>query len=194
MTPPTIPGVLYWGRLPVPFVAAWSSEDAVRSGPDPLLARRPALCRRGRRGLGVPLFGKMDESRVRRVILRRSCQVCAASLGAAGYVLDTIKGTVGRDPLLSEPLACLRCFRVAIALCPGVARIRDAARAVVVRCTDYEVVVATVGAVEGGDPSLNAALARWTGLPPVGYAKYAPRKYEVLPMEWLDSPEARGAA
>jgi hypothetical protein len=119
VTPPTIPGVLYWGKLPVPFVAAWSSEDAVRIAPDPLLARKPAMFRSGRRGLGTPMFGKMDESRVRRVIIRRLCQVCAGSLGSAGYVLDTIKGSVGGDPLLSEPLPpiepgqlrCQRCAR-----------------------------------------------------------------------------------
>jgi hypothetical protein len=192
--PPTIPGVLYWGNLPVPFVAAWSSEDAVRIAPEPLLARKPAMFRSGRRGLGTPMFGKMDESRVRRVILRRLCQVCAGSLASAGYVLDTIKGAVGGDPLLSEPLSCLRCFRAALALCPGIAQMRDATRAIVVRCTDYEPVIATVRAVEGGDPALNAALARWTGEPPAGYAKYAPRKYEVLPMAWLDGAEARGAA
>lgn len=190
----TIPGVLRWGAFPVPFVAAWSSEDAVRIAPEPLLARKPALFRNGRRGLGTPSFGKMDESRVRRVILRRLCQICATPLRSEGYVLDTAKGSVGKDPLLTEPLSCLRCFRIALALCPGIARMRGETRALVVRCTAYQPVIVTVRAVDGGDPALNAALERWTGAPPVGYAKYAPEKYDVLPMAWLDSAEARGAA
>lgn len=193
MTTPTIPGVLYWGKLPVPFVAAWTSEDAIYVAPEPLIAHKPAIFRSGLRGLGMPMFGKMDEARVRRVILRRLCQVCAGSLGGTGYVVDTIKGAVGRDPLLTEPLSCLRCFRVALALCPGIARMREASRAIVVRCTEYQSVIATVAYLEGGDPALNGALKGWKGEPPVGYAKYAPKQYEILPMAWLDSADARGA-
>jgi hypothetical protein len=191
-----IPGVLYWGKLPVPFVAAWSSEDAIRVVPDPVVSGQPALFRGGTRGLGTPMFGKMDESRVRRVVLRRLCQICAGSIGPTGYVVDSIKGTVGGDPLLSEPLSCLRCFRIALALCPGIARMRGGARAIVVRCTKYQAVTATVRVYEGEgcDPVLNAALRAWKGAPPIGYAKYAPSEYDVLPMAWLDSAEARGAA
>jgi len=196
MTPPRIPSVLYWGKLPVPFVAAWSSEETIHVAPDPVAGGRPALFRGGTRGLGTPIFGKMDESRVRRVVLRRRCQICAGPLGGAGYVIDTIKGAVGASPLLGEPLSCLRCFRVAIALCPGIARLRGGPRAIVVRCTNYQPVIATVTVYEGEgcDPVLNAALRAWKGVAPIGYAKYAPSEYDVLPMAWLDSAEARGSA
>jgi hypothetical protein len=189
-----IPRVTYWGKLPVPFVAAWSSEITIRIEPDPVIGGRPALFRSGRRKDGTPKFGKMDESRVRFVMAQRRCQVCAESLRGVGYVVDTIKGSVGRDPLLSEPLACLRCFRVAVALCPGIPTLRESARAIVVRCTSYDLIAATVAPFEGGDPELNAALAFWHGEPPVGYTKFAPREYELLPMAWLDSADARGAA
>jgi hypothetical protein len=101
---PRIPSVRYWGKLPVPYVAAWSSEESIHVGRDPLLGGRPALFRGGTRGIGTPMFGKMDESRVRRVVLLRLCQICDGPIGPTGYVVDTIKGAVGGDPLLSEPL------------------------------------------------------------------------------------------
>jgi hypothetical protein len=112
---PRIPSVRYWGKLPVPYVAAWSSEESIHVGRDPLLGGRPALFRGGTRGIGTPMFGKMDESRVRRVVLLRLCQICDGPIGPTGYVVDTIKGAVGGDPLLSEPLSCLGCFLTRLA-------------------------------------------------------------------------------
>jgi hypothetical protein len=175
-------GVLYHGKLPVPYVAAWSSETGIAIRTDVLAGHRPAIYRTGERGKGVPMFGKMDESRVRRVIIERLCQVCARPLGDTGYVVDSIKGEMDRRPLLSEPLSCLRCFNVALALCPGIARMKGGARTIGIRCRTYDAVLATVRKFEGdnGDPVLNAALDAWTGAPPVGYAKYVPNDYAVM--------------
>lgn len=39
------PGVIRWGNLPVPFVASWTSENALRIAPDPLWERRPGEAR-----------------------------------------------------------------------------------------------------------------------------------------------------
>jgi hypothetical protein len=201
MTPhelaPGLSRVIRWGGLPVPYVAAWSSETHPRVAPEPILPHRPpAIFRDGRRGLGKPLFGKMDESRVRRVIARGLCQVCANTLpGGVGYVVDAIHGRSGGDPLLVEPLACLPCFRVAVALCPGITRLREGARTVVLRCSAYERVGVTLrqspapASVE--DVRLNEAIGRWHGAPPLGYLKYIPTVYDVLPLAWLDSDEVR---
>jgi hypothetical protein len=81
-TTPTMarPGVIRWGNLPVPYVAAWSSEARIIVRPDPLLSGAPGLFRDGRRGEGRPLFGKMSEARVRRVVREQRCQVCAQVL------------------------------------------------------------------------------------------------------------------
>jgi hypothetical protein len=179
----TLPGVIRWGQLPVPYVAAWSSETAVRIAPDPLLGKRPALFRDGRRGAGRPLFGRMDEARTRAVVCRRLCQVCAQPLREAGYVVDVPYGTSNGHPLVHEPPTCRRCFEVSVALCPGIARMASKPRVLVARVRRYEAVAVIIGPADeasGGDAQLNAALAAWKGAPPIGYVRPALVDYELI--------------
>lgn len=187
-----LPGVIRWGNLPVPFVAAWSSETAIRIARDPLYNNQPAIYRDGGRGLGTPLFGKMAEDRTRFVLARRVCQVCAEPLRGPGYVIDTIVGASGQKPIYTEPLSCLRCFRVAVALCPGIQRTKQRPRGHLIECSAYEVIASYVGKAEGprADPDLNAALDRWKGDAPIGSARYSPTSWDVLPFSWFERGHA----
>lgn len=175
-----IPGVIRWGNLPVPYVAAWSSETKLEIRPDPLVGDRPALFRSGRRGLGTPVFGKFDESRVRRVLVKQLCQVCAEPIRGAGYACDVPCGLSGGAPLLNEPPACKRCFEVSVAMCPGIQRMLDKPRVLVARVERYDVVMAFMKYVEGGTADLNEVMRDWKGAPVVGPCRPALQEYDVL--------------
>ena len=176
-----IPNVIYWGELPVPYVAAWSSESGIRITRDPVIGNRPALFRTGERGEGKPIFGKMDEARVRYCVSRRWCQVCARPFGAECFVADVVKGTYGRrSPIINEPACCERCFYLAIAECPGLQRQRARLRFLAAKVRRYEVIASQLGVVEGGDEDLNEALRNWPGDAPVGYLRLALIDYDIL--------------
>lgn len=78
--------------LPVPFIAAWSSEhwDVARFDP---IVNKWALFTAGRYGRGKPCFDVMNEPRQREVVMRGLCQVCNVRLE--------------RDPLTSRPVGVL---------------------------------------------------------------------------------------
>jgi hypothetical protein len=73
------------GGLPVPHVAAWSSEETDRLERDPYLARlgyyQPAVFCGGGQGIGRAILGEMTPERQRRAMLDRRCQVCDVELG-----------------------------------------------------------------------------------------------------------------
>jgi hypothetical protein len=178
-----IPGVIQWGELPVPYVAAWSSETAAYVARDAVIGNRPAIHRSGRRGDGRPVFGKMNERRTRRVVVEHRCQVCADPLRGEGFVIDIpYARTVGGDPLVMEPPSCDRCFRVALSLCPGIARLEGKRRLLVARVRDYVPYLVTIDVVDnGGTPDIQAALLAWRGdKPVVGYVRPALTEYDVL--------------
>lgn len=181
-----IPGVITWGDLPVPYVAAWSSEDEIEIRREPLLGGRPALFRGGRRGEGKPIFGKMDEARCRQVVLRRLCQVCARPLDD-GWVLDVDRSAHADKPVLKEPPCCSECFVLTLQTCPGVRRLIDAppVRLIAARVARYQAVVTLLKPVEGGDPQLNEILTNWKGYPPAGACSVQLDRYDLLPMAYL---------
>ena len=124
--------VISWklgGRtVPVPYVAAWSSEYPVMQvRPEPLMGGRLALFRGGgRRGEGEPLFGKMDVGRQRRCILRGICQVCGEPIEGPRWVALLMEKAnlpgVGDLDVVREPPACTLCMRTALRVCPGLRR------------------------------------------------------------------------
>lgn len=174
------PGVIRWGQLPVPYVAAWSSEQAIVIRRDALLGGRPAVFRDGGRGLGTPMFGKMSEERNRRVVLRAHCQVCNRPLRGAGYVFAPMVGHASGAPVVTEPLACEGCFRLSLAACPGIARLQSHPRALAARVRRFSPIMVTLRPAEGGDALLNHALASYAGPPPVGTLKIAVQDYDIL--------------
>jgi hypothetical protein len=184
-------GVIRHGHLPVPYVAAWSSETDIVIRPEPLADDRPAVFRSGARGAGVPLFGLMSESRCRQVVVLRKCQVCRASTRGLGFVVDVPYGSMHGWPLIMEPPTCERCFRLSLELCPGIKRLLADKNVLIARVRDYEPVAVTLGAVEsGGSPDLQAALLAWKGPPPIGYIMPALTNYEPIQLDQSTSPHA----
>ena len=176
--------LIYWGDIPVPFVAAWSSEAGILIRFDRVIGAC-GVFRDGERGIGKPIFGKMDESRVRLVLRENRCQVCAQHLGRESFVFDVQKGTYGDCPIMNEPLACERCFRLALAICPGVKRQHGKPRAFGAIVRRYECIASHLGVYEGdgADAALNEALKAWKGPRPVGYLRPALVDYDVLDLD-----------
>lgn len=184
-------GVIRWGDLPVPYVAAWTSEATMVIRHDTLMGE-PAIFRTGRRGEGKPIFGKMDESRVRAVVRGKKCQVCARPLGKESFVLDTPFGRYGTAPIMHEPMACEPCFRLSLALCPGIARLRMRPRAFAAVVRAYECIASHVQPWHGpeGDAELNRVLGEWTGGAVVGHLRCALIDYDLLDLAAFEAVPA----
>lgn len=80
---PEIPACLahrpVWKGMPVPWVAAWSSEGLTVVRYDPHVGG-VAIFNRGRQGRGRPVFGVMAPERQRAAILTGRCQLCGRYL------------------------------------------------------------------------------------------------------------------
>lgn len=114
-------------RLPVPHVAAWSSEVWGVARAEHHLPGWPlALFCRGRQGRGRPMFDVVNEERQRRAVLLGRCQVCDGHLPlthgpTVGYTrpygwlprATVERESVGRledgTPVTHEPLCCQPC-------------------------------------------------------------------------------------
>lgn len=121
---------LYRGRggLPVPHVAAWSSErwGAIRF--DPLVGRQ-AIFTTGRQGRGRALFGVTNEERQRACMVRRLCGVCAAPLEGPGWwpnhdrLIEQKADVDGRTyDVTHEPPCCHTCATWSATGCAAIGR------------------------------------------------------------------------
>jgi len=172
-----------WANVPredVPYVAAWSEERDLRIG-QCRFARGPAVMRIQRPGRGVPILGKMDEQRQRECMALRLCQVCHLPVGAPAYAIESpaecrLPDRMIPMPLILEPLACVECARKALAICPGLARAREAGTLRCFEVRDYLLIAQYVGPA-GNNDALDRALRRWKGDAPVGYLKGALTDY-----------------
>jgi hypothetical protein len=113
------------GGLPVPYVAAWSSEnDRQIVRPCPLVQGKPAFFSGGRRGDGDPVFGEMEPSRQRHCVIKRRCQVCNGRaseqllVDGRGTSHSTLVGGAWLKVVL-EPWVCAPCLVYALRVCPG---------------------------------------------------------------------------
>ena len=103
------------GGAPVPYTAAWSSEEGgVKIEPDPLLIRHlgersPAVWQaQGGIGEGAPKLAKMDAARQRWCTVLRACQVCTQPADRDGgghgssWLVD-MRSTQAFDPSVASP-------------------------------------------------------------------------------------------
>lgn len=178
-------GVIRWGKLPVPYVAAWSSEQGWRVDVDPVVGKPCLFVAEGRRGLGTPMFGKMDPARVRRVIAKRLCQVCAQPLGLFGYVADVVLTRQGGHPVVNEPPACRRCFALAVLQCPGIERQRAKRGFLAAAVTRYQPLLVLLQPAADGDAALNRVLENRKVY---GYARPALVDYQPINLAELVQP------
>lgn len=121
--------------LPVPYVAAWSSEHWAVARWDPLIpGRQMALFTAGRMGRGTPCFDVVNEPRQRESVMTGRCQVCRDPLDRdrrtgipIGFLPQSAidEETIGRldgDPVTAEPLCCESCARFVVEHCCVLAR------------------------------------------------------------------------
>ena len=119
------------GGLPVPYVARWVGEEALRIRPCRFARGQFALfARESWVGRSPPLFGWMDPRRQREVVRLGRCQVCRVMLPRLGgrgvrWLVDfLVAPIVGRpETFVSfEPWTCAECLRYALRVCPGMLR------------------------------------------------------------------------
>jgi hypothetical protein len=116
--------------LPIPFVAAWSSERWASARIDPLALNKWAIFGAGRQGRGRPLLGVMNEERQRRVSMLNLCQICAEPYGNDGWIAlvapREVNTQTGEKRITTfEPPACGDCMEWAVAHCPGLKKDRE---------------------------------------------------------------------
>lgn len=110
--------------LPVPHVAAWSSEVWDGFVIDPVW-RMAALSTAGAAGRGQPVWGVINEPRQRRSVGERRCQVCDRPGGATELQVLYSGGlaTMASGPRLfevtAEPPVCPDCAAWSRTHCPG---------------------------------------------------------------------------
>lgn len=179
---------LYWRGTPVPYVALWSSETYSHVAFDPNAGGHAALFTAGARGEGEPVWGKMHEPRQRETVAKFRCQVCNCKLkDERAFAMDVPQAMLYEDreiPLLMEPPACMKCIRIALAMCPGN---RRRAEAGVLKCYEvmaYKAIGQILQKVEvGGTPALNRILK--TGQRVIGMNKCALTMYREMTLEQL---------
>lgn len=150
--------------LPVPTVAAWSSEHWASTRMDPCAGGRWALFTAGRQGRGRPCFDVVNEPRQRRALHLARCQVCDDPLprgtnGAFGY-LPASTLTVeshGRledgTPVTHEPLCCGPCAEYVTERCCHLRR--HGAGLLLIRLCDVQRIMQFIDPLAG--PPLHAA-------------------------------------
>lgn len=208
--PPATMAALPRGRggLPVPYVAAWSSERwaAIRYEP---LVNHVAVYTAGRHGRGRPVFGAMNEPRQRECVILSRCGVCRSDLEPAGRWLPNHGRLVEawaefggvRHDMTTEPPCCQPCATWAALACPGIAGRTDS----LLRLTEIRAVAQYVdpsagpgrhdsrfdGEDDPADRDRLGRIARQHG-GAVGYVKVAIIVSEIVPL--IAARAHRGAA
>lgn len=117
---------LFWGAVPVPYVASWSAEQRVYLGTCPW-ARRPAIRQEQARGQGKPLFGQPHADRQREVIANDLCDLCGRTLKnrtkiSLSQAQSRMNAARPLDVLQVEPLLHKECAAICLRHCPSLLR------------------------------------------------------------------------
>lgn len=120
------------GGLPVPYVAQWEGEEDMTIEPcEYALGQRSVFPLHGSQvGLTRPVFGVMEPSRQREVVMDVRCQVCRLKLppiddaetgGEIHWLIDLLHepDTMRGHRLSLEPWVCDDCLVYALQVCPG---------------------------------------------------------------------------
>ena len=129
-----MPKQLYWGNVPVPYVAAWTGEEQLFLGPCPYAGSATglkAIRQVQARGVGKPTFGKPHMDRQRQAIAQDLCDLCGRPLRNRTKVSLSQARPVGYaatygDILQVEPLLHRECAALSVQHCPSLkGQIRD---------------------------------------------------------------------
>jgi hypothetical protein len=118
---------LFYGGVPVPYVASWTAEERIFLAPCPHAGGRLALCEEDHRGQGKPRFGKPHMGRQREAIAHDLCDLCGKSLRGCTKVGLSHAQPVAHavrpgDILQVEPLMHRECAAVSAEHCPSLKR------------------------------------------------------------------------
>ena len=120
------PTQLYYGGVPVPYVASWSGEEHTFLGTCPY-ARRTAICQTQNRGASKPKFGSPHMVRQRQAIALALCDLCGKPLKSRTKVSLSQARPVPHaarpmDVLQVEPLLHKDCAAISLRHCPSLKR------------------------------------------------------------------------
>jgi hypothetical protein len=162
---------LHWGAVVVPWSASWSSE----SDRSAVFIRTERIGRHSLRficdgpntpGQGRPMFKTLHNERCRDLIRRRLCQICRAALPAEAICMNQGERE-GIYPLINDGLPmCRPCAVLALEQCPGLRRASEAGELRIWRAAAWEYAPVLIGMADpanGGNPALNALLAKERG-------------------------------
>lgn len=148
---------LYWHGTPVPYVALWSSEEHSHIAPCEYAGGRNAIFSSGERGVGQPVWGKMEERRQRMTVHLKRCQVCNCKLtGERAFGMDLpceMENSGRRFPALTEPPVCLQCVRYTLDLCPGNRRRAELGQLVCYELFEWITICQVLTHAPAGSPS-----------------------------------------
>lgn len=121
---------LFYGGVPVPYVASWSGEESFFLGRCPHsspLSGLDAIRQLQARGVGKPQFGKPHMDRQREAIARDLCDLCGKPLKNKTKVSLSQARPVGHaatygDILQVEPLLHRHCAAISAQHCPSLKR------------------------------------------------------------------------
>ena len=118
--------MIFYGDIPVPWVASWSDENQFFLEPCPY-ARAIAICQNDAQGLGKPQFGKPHSGRQRRAIATGLCDTCGRPLAARtkvslSHARPQAHGHQIGDILQVEPLMHRECAAISVRHCPSLKR------------------------------------------------------------------------
>lgn len=185
MTPHT-----HRGR-PVPYVAAWTSEDVYTFRPEPLVGGRLAAFNLGRPGEGEPILGKMQQARQRRCAVLGLCEVTGRKLGRHRWATTMGQHRVGGDSnlVLSMLPVTAAAMRLSLTHCPQLRRMKAAGELELVRVLASRPIVQLLKPSAFGPEGSGADFLadRQPPGPVVGYVKLEVLEHElVTPDEFLD--------
>lgn len=175
---------LYYGNVPVPFTASWSSEEDMTIAPCRYAGARPAVCQSISPGVGRPLFAKPHMVRQRQAMALDLCDLCGrplkgrtkVSLSHASLRFNAAEGSA---VLQVEPLLHRECAAVSVRHCPSLQRDIAEGRLDVRRVTRSRVQLAQL---------TGAATMEFCGVNrpgTVGHAKIDILSSVSMPLEWL---------
>jgi hypothetical protein len=178
------------GGLPVPYVASWEGEDEMRVAPCRFAFGRAAIFPvRDVVGATRPVFGVMEPSRQREVVMGVCCQVCHTDAGPMENKLTSEsrchwlvelahKPPTYDRPLILEPWVCGSCLTYALRVCPGLLHVRPDGKRIRLLAVFASQPVAAVVRPKG---NLAADVVAQRGV--VGYIKIEPLTFHRVAAE-----------
>ena len=174
--------LVYYGGVPVPYAASWSTETEFSVAPCRFAGGRLAICQNGARGVGKPLFGKPHAVRQRDLCAKPLRVRTKVSLSHARPQLHSARGG---EILQVEPLLHRECAAVSMRHCPALKRDIALGTLMVRQVTRHQIQLAIMTA------TYTQTIAG-AACPAIGHAKVQLQAWVDRDADWLLAAQARG--